>query len=71
MTNNKCHTVRIVGKYSCKIGERGKSNIIQKTQRYVNAHISGLVQALEYKSSEAMLVLSAQSWNAFHIWVKC
>ena len=46
MKNNKYHTVRTVRKYSCKIVERGKWNIIQKTQRYVKAHISGLVQAL-------------------------
>jgi len=47
MTNNKYHTVGTVRKSNCKIGERGKSNIIQITQRYVNAHISGLVQALQ------------------------
>jgi hypothetical protein len=30
MKNNKYHTVRTVRKYSCKIVERGKWNIIQK-----------------------------------------
>ena len=71
MKNNKCHTVRTVRKSYCKFGERGKLNIIQKTQRYVNAHISALIQALQYNSSESKLVLSAQSRNAFHRWVKC